>query len=113
MKQAEAEGMSTAQRTPAFCTAIQTRKFLEMNGLKVVGVEGPASKKSTTVVVHYEFVDHPAPSSSKHGQPYSTEDPLLELSGVLRGAIREGAAAFLSELRRDKEQDNRRSENAA
>jgi hypothetical protein len=103
IEQAETEGMSTAQRTPAFCTAIQTRKFLEANGLKVVGVDGPASKKSTTVVVHYVFDELVAPSfNSPDGAP-STQDPLLELSGILRGAIREGAAAFLQELRRDKD----------
>jgi hypothetical protein len=30
-------------------------------------------------------------------------DPLLKICGVLRGAIPEGAAAFLRELRRDKQ----------
>ena len=30
-------------------------------------------------------------------------DPLLKLRGVLRGAIPEGAADFVRELRRDKE----------
>jgi hypothetical protein len=101
MEQAEAEGMSTAQRTPAFCTAIQTRKFLAANGLTIVGVDGPASKKSTTVVVHYVFDEPAASSLSFPKRPYSGQDPLLELSGVLRGAIREGAAAFVRELRRD------------
>jgi hypothetical protein len=113
IEQAEAEGMSTAQRTPAFCTAIQTRKFLETNRLKVASVDGPASKKSTTVVVHYVFDELVAPSLNSPGRPHSTQDSLMELSGLLRGAIREGAAAFLRELRRDREPEDRDTENAA
>jgi len=100
MKEAQNEGVSTAQRTPAFCTAIQTKEFLDDNELELVRVEGPASKKSTTVVVWFRFRNgiRGIYSASRPGSP---EDPLLELSGVLRGAIREGAAAFLRELRRD------------
>jgi hypothetical protein len=33
--------------------------------------------------------------------PAVEQDPLVALSGILRGAIREGAAAFVRELRRD------------
>ena len=102
MRAAEAEGISTAQRTPAFCTAIQTREFYDAGGVDVRRVEGPASKKSTTVVVWYRFRDvvpSAAVESSNGGM--AGEDPLLEIAGILKGAIREGAAAFLRELRRD------------
>ncbi|HEY4379209.1 MAG TPA: hypothetical protein VGN01_02620 [Acidobacteriaceae bacterium] len=105
---AEVEGMSTKQRTPAFCTAIQTGKFLKAHGLRVESVDGPASKKSTTVVVHYVLDDVQEGQSQGRATPSSgddaTRDPLLALRGVLRGAIREGAAAFLRELRRDADQ---------
>jgi hypothetical protein len=101
MERAAVEGMSVAQRTPAFCTAIQTRKFLETNRLKIISVDGPASKKSTTVVVHYGFEDLSALLAKSPNPIQPTPDPLLALSGILRGAIREGAAAFVRELRRD------------
>jgi hypothetical protein len=54
MMEAEAEGISTIQRTPAFCKSIQTRGFLEENGIVIARVDGPKSKLSTTVRVHYK-----------------------------------------------------------
>jgi hypothetical protein len=102
MKAAEAEGISTAQRTPAFCNAIQTRDFLNEAGVERLRIDGPGSKTSTTVVVWYRFRDAtPSTSVERSKDPINSEDPLLEIAGVLKGAIREGAAAFLRELRRD------------
>lgn len=106
MNKAEASGISTVQRTPAFCTSIQTREFLQENALEILRVDGPASKRSTTVVVHFRFRDQPQRIGDAENPRESIEsptDPLLELSGLLRGAIREGAAAFVRELRRDKD----------
>lgn len=112
MREAEARGIATAQRVPAFCNAIQTREFLEANGIDILRIDGPQSKKSTTVVVHYRLLHNQ--SSIQRASMTPEVDPLLELSGVLRGAIREGAAAFLKELRKDKEaRDSSAKENAA
>jgi hypothetical protein len=125
MKQAEREGISAVQRAPAFCRSIQTLEFLRQNRLRIVRVDGPPSKLSTTVVIHYrredevvgpaaaQLSDQETPSERayrlteklrKLGKPEVElgADPLLEISGILRGAIREGAAAFLKELRKDK-----------
>jgi hypothetical protein len=106
MANARAAGLSTSGRTPAFCKAIQTTNFLDDNGLELLRVDGPQSKLSTTVVVHYRF-RNPHEVGAGASDPRSRlnlpEDPLLGLSGVLRGAIREGAAAFVRELRRDKD----------
>lgn len=104
MNKAEASGISTVQRTPAFCMSIQTKEFLRENALEILRVDGPASKRSTTVVVHFRFRDQPLGVGESENPRVSIEsptDPLLELSGILRGAIREGAAAFVRELRRD------------
>jgi hypothetical protein len=35
------------------CSAIQAEKFLRANGLEIEGVDGPPSKTSSTVVVHF------------------------------------------------------------
>ena len=43
--------------TPQVCTAIQAEKFLRTNGLEIEGIDGPPSKKSTTVVVRYRVAD--------------------------------------------------------
>jgi hypothetical protein len=107
MAKAQAAGVSTLGRTPAFCKAIQTVDFLENNGLELSSVEGPPSKQSTTVVVHYRFRDLPDSSATSGNQSpvAASGDPLMRLRGVLKGAMREGAAAFLHELRRDKEDE--------
>lgn len=97
-------GISTVGRVPAFCNAIQTREFLDAHGLEVVRVEGPKSKLSTTVVVHYRF-RNPTESIAGPIRRDPPADPLMRLRGVLKGAMREGAAAFLHELRRDKENE--------
>lgn len=41
---------------PQVCSAIQAEKFLRANGLEIESVDGPPSKKSTTVVVRYKLV---------------------------------------------------------
>jgi len=107
MDRAETEGISTVQRTPAFCASIQTREFLETDALEVTRVDGPESKRSTTVVVHYRFRDfsRPLAGSGDVSPLTASADPLMRLRGVLKGAMREGAAAFLRELRRDKEDE--------
>jgi hypothetical protein len=112
MGRAKDAGISTAGRTPAFCNAIQTKEFLEDDGLdeglEIVRVDGPESKLSTTVVVHYRFrgTDDRAARSDGSARVIDRDnDPLMRLRGVLKGAMREGAAAFLHELRRDKENE--------
>jgi hypothetical protein len=112
MGRAKDAGISTAGRTPAFCSAIQTKEFLEDDrldeGLEIVRVDGPESKRSTTVVVHYRFRGGADPAARSEGPARVIDrdnDPLMRLRGVLKGAMREGAAAFLRELRRDKEDE--------
>ena len=112
MGRAKDAGISTAGRTPAFCNAIRTKEFLEDGGLdeglEIVRVDGPESKLSTTVVVHYRFrgAADPAARSDRSARViHRDNDPLMRLQGVLKGAMREGAAAFLQELRRDRENE--------
>ncbi|MFZ0993916.1 MAG: hypothetical protein WAN29_18595, partial [Candidatus Sulfotelmatobacter sp.] len=44
-------------RTPAVCSALKTKKFLEENALRLISRSGPESGQSTTVIYTYEFVD--------------------------------------------------------
>jgi hypothetical protein len=78
-------------------TSLESDLFWRPLGWRLVSPRGQSDKVSTVL----EFVVLAGDSSSAIGAQVSV-DPLLELSGILRGAIREGAAAFLQELRRDK-----------
>jgi hypothetical protein len=84
------------------CTSLETKLFSEPLGLKLDSPVGQPER--VTTVYRFHFTDNklsrPVPSES--------EDPLLGLTGVLRGAVREGAKAFLDELRRDRDTEQAR-----
>ena len=44
-------------RVPLVCAALESRKFLRENGLRLISKIGPPSGQSTTVTYTYEFVD--------------------------------------------------------
>jgi hypothetical protein len=46
-------------RTPAVCSALKTREFLQKNNLRLVEKGGPKSGQSTTVTYTYEFDESP------------------------------------------------------
>ena len=68
-------------RTPAVCSALKSREFLQHNNLKLVEKTGPKSGQSTTVVYTYEFIDE-KPSSPK-------EDPWVRLRGAFKDVFAE------------------------
>jgi hypothetical protein len=93
IEEAKAEGISTVQRTPPFCTSIQTRRFLDDNGIEIVRVDGPAKKRSTTVVVHYRAKG--MRTSHKTGPVLETpEERAFRLTEKLRGLMKEEIAAY-------------------
>jgi hypothetical protein len=91
------------------CTSLESDKFWRPLGLQMLTPKGQPRRVDT--VFRFAFIDHPK-NLVRDGV---VSDPLMELSGILRGAIREGASAFLRELRRDKEpqQANSGEESAA
>jgi len=96
MEDAEAKGISTKQRVPAFCTSIQKASFLKENDLEVVSVDGPDSKLSTTVVVHYRMANGGASDLSTVSSNSSTESPeerAFRLTEKLRGLMKDEIAA--------------------
>ena len=68
-------------RTPAVCSALKTREFLQQNKLRLVEKTGPESGQSTTVTYTYEFVNTKPPSSK--------EDPWTRLRGTLKDVFTE------------------------
>ena len=85
--------MGLQNRVPLVCSAIQSQKFLNQHGLKLVEKSGPASGISTALNLTFEFVKN---------EQESAEDPLLELKGVLKDTFAKlgGGERFIAEERR-------------
>jgi hypothetical protein len=77
------------------CTSLESKLFSERLGLKLDSPAAQPERVTTVFRFHFKEGALSRPVASE------IEDPLLELAGVLRGAIREGAEAFLQELRKD------------
>jgi len=69
-------------RTPAVCSALKTREFLQSNDLKLVDTSGPKSGQSTTVVYTYEF------TGIKQLSP-QVDDSWSRLRGALKDVLAE------------------------
>lgn len=80
------------------CTSLESKKFWGPRGLKLQTPKGQPPRVDT--VLEFRVLE---PGRRVSITPKSEQDPLLELVGVLKGAIHEGADAFVRELRRDKE----------
>ena len=76
--------------TPAVCSALKTREFLQSNDLELVETSGPKSGQSTTVVYTYEFAD------SKQSPPHA-DDSWSHLRGALKDVLADlgGGEAYL------------------
>jgi hypothetical protein len=111
----DVEGDASARgRTPAICEVLQGNKLLRENGLEIEGVDGPPSKQSTTVVVHYRIL----PSALQAGRIAGNEaDAKVEtpkerarrltnrMAGLLKDEIAAygGGDAFMQWVRSDDE----------
>lgn len=89
-----AEGFPSGH-TSQICTSLESEKFWKQRGLELRSPVGQPRRHSTAFEFRF------AEGKGKRVRESSHEDPLLELMGVLRGAVREGADAFLAEMRRD------------
>jgi hypothetical protein len=71
-------------RTPAVCSALKTRQFLEENALRLISSAGPASGQTTTVTYTYEFV-----SKEKDDKGTNRQDAWNRLRGALKDVFAE------------------------
>jgi hypothetical protein len=78
--------------TPAVCSALKTREFLEENALRLVSRTGPPSGQTTTVTYTYEFVEEGEKSETSNRQ-----DAWNRLRGALKDVYAEygGGEAYL------------------
>jgi hypothetical protein len=113
----QAEGMPGGH-TPQICSALQTGKFLQENGLEIEEVEGPPSKMSPTVVVRYRVTAPSEKSGTTHRSlrgaetaQESVEARARRLGEKLRGLLKEelaeygGGEAFIRWVRGYDEED--------
>ncbi|HKO18818.1 MAG TPA: hypothetical protein VJU82_08020 [Acidobacteriaceae bacterium] len=97
LKRAEAIEGFPRGRTPLVCNVLQSKKLLDEAGLEIEDIEGPPSRQSRRVVVHYRVAD-PARSVaglSEHSD--ATESPAARahrLTEKLRGLLKDEIAAF-------------------
>ena len=74
------------------------RGFLRENGLEIVGVDGPRSKSSPTVVIHYRIGAGKQAARPESVEPnHSAEDAesrATRLTNRLRGLLKEEIAAY-------------------
>jgi hypothetical protein len=74
------KALGLGNRVPLVCTALESRKFLRENGLRLVSRTGPPSGRSTTVSYTYEFVDK---------QEVNKEADRQDAWNRLRGALKD------------------------
>jgi hypothetical protein len=103
-----------SNNTPQVCNALRSEKFLKENGLEIMSVDGPPSKLSTTVVVHYRSLGKNL--SERRGivkDENATKDAAARakrLTEALRGLLKEelrehgGAEGFVRWIRSDDEE---------
>ena len=85
-----------AQHPNQIASAIESRKFWEPRGLVMCSPKGQSRK--VDAIFEFRFVN--GNQDERNGG--LDMDPLLGLVGILKGAIREGANAFIREIRMDK-----------
>ncbi len=101
-----------ANNTPQVCNALRSDKFLRENGLEITSVDGPPSKLSTTVVVHYRIAGSEA-GTAQVGRPRNPSEDgaarakrLTEsLRGLLKQELKEygGTEEFVRWVRSDED----------
>ena len=116
MSELESEGFPP-NHPAQFCTAVQTRNFLLEHGLEIEKIDGPPSKKSTTVVVHYRVLRNAQADekSSRRGEPLLEKENSAawsrRLIGKLQGLLETelaaygGAESFVKWVRSEEEKD--------
>lgn len=97
-------------RTPLVCAVLQGKNFVQKAGLEIEAVDGPPSKQSPTVVVHYRVRNPAAPKPVSQSVPETPKQRAFRLTEKLRGlmkdeiAARGGAEGFLRWVRSDEDE---------
>lgn len=87
-------------RVPQVCSALESKKLLAVNHLRIVSRTGPPSGRSTTVTFTYEIV---ADGKKTDEAPRTLLDTLGRLRGIAKDVFKQlgGAEAFIKNERRN------------
>ena len=87
-------GLGLNNRVPQVCSALESRKLLHENGLRIVSKTGPPSGQSTTVTFTYEIM-------TSRAKPPSQVNPLIGLRGVAKEVFQKfgGGEKFIRDER--------------
>jgi hypothetical protein len=81
---------------PQICSALEAAEFRRANQFDSMHIEGPASKRSTTVVFHFSFREPEKPSGVQSDPltKEASEARAERLTGKLFGLLKEEMAAY-------------------
>jgi hypothetical protein len=84
------KALRLVNRVPQVCSALESKKLLEANQLRIVSRTGPPSGRSTTVTFTYEILASDRKSSS-------SANPLTGIRGIAKDLFRKlgGGEAFI------------------
>ena len=111
LKDAEATEDFPRGRTPLICNVLQSNKLLNEAGLELDRVEGPPSRQSRTVVVHYRVSGARRVAIESEPVSESPAERAHRLTEKLRGLLKEelseygGAEGFIRWVRSDDDED--------
>jgi hypothetical protein len=88
------KALGFTNRVPLVCAALKSKRFLEENGLRIIGQTGPPSGQSTTVTFTYELLDR----NTKEGESI---DALSGIRGIAKELFRKlgGGDSFVRKER--------------
>ncbi len=81
-------------KSVVICQALQSKKFMDESAMVVESIDGPPSKKSTTVVMHYELVGQQPQASGPESEITSPEKWAAEMVGKLFGLLKDEMAEY-------------------
>jgi len=88
------KALKLTNRVPQVCSALESKKLLDENQLRIVSKTGPPSGQSTTVTFTYEIL-------ASKGKPPSSVHPFMGLRGVAKELFRKlgGGESFIQSER--------------
>jgi hypothetical protein len=111
LKYAEATDSFPRGRTPLVCNVLQSRKLLDEAGLEIESVDGPPSRQSRKVVVHYRFADAKRNHRNLAAMAEAPAERAHRLTEKLRGLLKNelaeygGAEGFIRWVRSEGDED--------
>lgn len=81
------KALGLVNRVPQVCAALESRKLLDANQLRIVSRTGPPSGRSTTVTFTYEI--NPHERMPNQTRPNAFVNPLATLRGIAKDLFKQ------------------------